>query len=46
MGGTPPLGYDVKDRKLVVNAAEAEPVRTIFEHLSRARLRVGTCTGA
>jgi site-specific DNA recombinase len=30
MGGTPPLGYDVKDRKLVVNEADAEAVRTIF----------------
>ena len=30
MGGTPPLGYDVKDRKLVVNEAEAELVRHIF----------------
>ena len=30
MGGQPALGYDVKDRKLVVNEAEAETVRTIF----------------
>ena len=30
MGGNVPLGYDVKDRKLVVNAAEAETVRLIF----------------
>ncbi|PCJ61599.1 MAG: recombinase family protein [Rhodospirillaceae bacterium] len=30
MGGLPPLGYDVKDRKLVVNEAEAETVRTIY----------------
>jgi site-specific DNA recombinase len=30
MGGHPPLGYDVKDRKLVVNPAEAELVRLIF----------------
>ena len=30
MGGQPPLGYDVKDRKLVVNAQEAETVRHIF----------------
>jgi DNA invertase Pin-like site-specific DNA recombinase len=26
MGGYPPLGYDVKDRKLVVNETEAETV--------------------
>lgn len=31
MGGHPPLGYDVKDRKLVVNEAEAALVRHIFE---------------
>ena len=30
MGGCPPLGYDIKDRKLVVNPAEAELVRLIF----------------
>ena len=30
MGGKPPLGYDVRDRKLVVNEAEAETVRHIF----------------
>ncbi|MEC9433514.1 MAG: recombinase family protein, partial [Pseudomonadota bacterium] len=30
MGGLPPLGYDVKDRALVVNEAEAETVRMIF----------------
>ena len=30
MGGQPPLGYDVKDRKLVVNEQEAETVRHIF----------------
>jgi DNA invertase Pin-like site-specific DNA recombinase len=30
MGGQPPLGYDAKDRKLVVNAAEAKTVRHIF----------------
>jgi len=31
MGGYTPLGYDVKDRKLVVNKTEADMVRTIFE---------------
>src|SRR5260370_36482631 len=30
IGGQPSLGYDVKDRKLVVNEAEAETVRSIF----------------
>lgn len=31
MGGRPPLGYDVVDRRLVVNKPEAERVRLIFE---------------
>jgi hypothetical protein len=31
MGGTPPLGYDVRQRKLLINPAEAEIVRTIFK---------------
>jgi site-specific DNA recombinase len=30
-GGLPPLGYDVKEKGLVINSAEAEIVRTIFE---------------
>jgi DNA invertase Pin-like site-specific DNA recombinase len=30
MGGQPPLGYDARDRKLVVNDAEAQVVRHIF----------------
>src|SRR6202046_2664849 len=30
MGGTPPLGYDLRDRHLVLNKAEAETVRLIF----------------
>ena len=30
MGGHPPLGYDVRDRKLVMNPAEAALVRLIF----------------
>ena len=40
MGGHPPLGYDVKDRKLVVNEAEAAVVRMIFERF----VRVGSAT--
>jgi hypothetical protein len=31
MGGNVPLGYDVRDRKLVVNETEAESVRLIFK---------------
>ncbi len=41
MGGVVPLGYDVVDRKLVVNEAEAETVRTLFRlylKLSNVRL--------
>jgi len=30
MGGTPPLGYDVKERKLIINEPEADLVRSIF----------------
>jgi len=30
MGGNPPLGYDVKDRALVINEAEASQVRHIM----------------
>jgi site-specific DNA recombinase len=31
MGGVPPLGYDVRDRRLVVNRAEATTVKHIYE---------------
>ena len=31
MGGNPPLGYDIKDKKLVINEAEAQQVKTLFE---------------
>src|SRR5579864_3750719 len=30
MGGLPALGYDVRDRKLIINEVEAETVRMIF----------------
>ena len=35
MGGYVPLGYDLKDRKLVVNEAEASTVRMIFERFTK-----------
>lgn len=42
MGGVPPLGYDVKERKLIVNDTEAALVRNIFrryaEHGSASQL--------
>ena len=31
MGGVPPLGYDVSERRLIVNETEAVTVREIFE---------------
>lgn len=34
MGGWAPLGYDVKDRKLVINEAEAKLVRSIFRRFA------------
>ncbi len=37
MGGNPPLGYDVRDRKLVVNEPEAERVRHIFRRYAELR---------
>ncbi len=40
MGGHPPLGYDIKNRKLVVNEAEAALVRHIFERFTK----VGSAT--
>ena len=40
MGGWAPLGYDIKDRKLVVNDAEAATVRMLFQRF----LRVGSMT--
>ena len=30
MGGLPPLGYDNRDKKLIINEAEAETVRSLF----------------
>src|ERR1700716_2926362 len=38
VGGMAPLGYDTKDRKITVNDAEADRVRTIF----KSYLRLGS----
>ena len=35
MGGWAPLGYDIKDRKLLINAPEAQLVRSIFTRFAR-----------
>ena len=40
MGGVPPLGYDIADRRLVVNEKEAELVRLIFARF----LQLGSAT--
>ncbi len=40
MGGTVPLGYDVKDHKLVANRAEAATVRLVFSRF----VEIGSCT--
>ena len=40
MGGWAPLGYDVKDRKLMVNPNEADTVRMIFERF----VEIGSAT--
>jgi site-specific DNA recombinase len=40
MGGSPPLGFEVKDRKLVVKADEAATVQMMFERF----LTVGSAT--
>ena len=40
MGGFVPLGYDVRDRKLVVNEAEAATCRMIFERF----VKIGSAT--
>lgn len=40
MGGFVPLGYDVQNRKLIVNEREAQTVRKIFEHF----LKIGSAT--
>lgn len=40
MGGYVPMGYDVRDRKLVINEAEAKTVRMIFQRF----VEVGSAT--
>src|SRR5438477_8161277 len=40
MGGFVPLGYDVKDRKLIFNKAEAATVRMIFQRF----IKIGSAT--
>jgi site-specific DNA recombinase len=35
MGGWAPLGYDIKDRQLIINEAEAATVRALFQRFIR-----------
>jgi DNA invertase Pin-like site-specific DNA recombinase len=53
MGGYVPLGYDVRDRKLIINEAEAATVRMVFKRfvaigsatkLAKALVAEGVCT--
>jgi len=37
-GGSVPLGYDARDKRLVVNKAEAETVRIIFRRYPRTAI--------
>lgn len=43
MGGTIPMGYDVKDKKLAVNPEEAEIIRHIFEQYLQLRSEQEVC---
>jgi len=43
MGGYPPLGYDVKDRQLIANAAEAVTVERIFQRFADLRSITEVC---
>ena len=43
MGGNPPLGYDVNERKLTINLEEAELVKLIFRTFVKTRSIIGTC---
>lgn len=37
MGGSVPLGFDLEDRKLIVNAQEAETIRHLFQRYTELR---------
>ncbi|MGH6725918.1 MAG: recombinase family protein, partial [Pseudolabrys sp.] len=37
MGGLPSLGYDIKDRRLIINEAEAKTVRHIFQRYTELK---------
>ncbi len=43
MGGYPPLGYEVKDRKLIINEDDAATMRRIFQRFSELRSVTELC---
>ena len=43
MGGYPALGYDVKDRQLIINDAEASTVRRIFQRFTELQSATDLC---
>jgi site-specific DNA recombinase len=43
MGGVPPLGYGVKDHKLVTIDGEADTVRLVFRRYAELRRTSGGC---
>ena len=46
MGGLPPIGYDIRDKKLVINEEETKTVKQIFDlylELSNVRLVKNEC---
>ena len=42
MGGLPPIGYDVHERKLVINKEEAAIIRALFKTFVKTRSVIGT----
>ena len=43
MGGTPPIGYELKDKKLLVNKTQAEVVRHIFRRYAALKSVARLC---
>lgn len=43
MGGSVPMGYDIKNKKLIINKEEAELVRFIFEQYLQLRSEQQVC---
>ncbi len=43
MGGTPPIGYELKDKKLLVNKTQAQVVRHIFRRYAALKSVAKLC---